>query len=376
MKRNLVMLGVVAVMATTALLGTASVSFAQNLLTNGDLETWSNGIPNSWRWYAVAGADASITQTTAPGTYTSGSSGALLTWNSSPGDSSLDTWDNKNIVLPNHVYKLLVDARYGSGANAFNTTLQVCDSAGNFLRQVRETEGAYMNNNFQTFASEVTMAADNTERQLSTRLDSLIGASNYVDNVRLLDVTNSGNRMLNGDFENSSTQLLNWRSFAVGGSASSVSISHDAKTGSNAALFSVTAVGGDAGLDDWFDPVGAIGGETLSVSFSAKNVGEAGKSIMYQLLQFNAAGTPFAPMNFTATPGANGYSTFSQTYTMDPTAVSAYIGFRIVDGNGAFSTGSFLIDNVYMGAVPEPGSLVGLSFGLMSLAGFLLKRKA
>lgn len=369
---------VAATIAVAATFGVASVCSAQNLLSNGDLESWSGGIPDDWRWYSIAGASGSITQTTAPGTYTSGSSGALVAWNNNLGDTSMDRWNNQVAVSNKRIYKLLVDAKYASGEQGFYQYIQVIDTAGNFVRQHIGNYGAYLTSQFQTFGLETRIA--DGEGSLSLRLDARnygLGAGTYVDNVRLLDVTDSGNRMINGEFENSNIYATNWRPYNVGGAASTT-IVHDSETDSNAALLSVTSTEGvvDIGLDTWFDRIGVVGGEALRVSLDVKRIGATNSQIMCQVLQFAAPEVlPYITNEFWVNPVEGSYTNFSQMFQMDANAQYAYIGFRVMNPDRTFATGDFMIDNVYMGAVPEPGSLAALAAGLMSLLGLKAKRR-
>ncbi|MCE5199641.1 MAG: hypothetical protein ABFD54_11115 [Armatimonadota bacterium] len=339
----------------------ATTGYAANLLSNGSFENWSNGIPSDWRWYAVSGALGSINRTSAPGTFSDGASGALLTWNNNLGDSGLDRWDTKIPAYPSHIYKFLIDGKANSSEKAFDLTLTLCGPTGNFIEARRKSVGSYLNSNFQTFGC--SGRAVNGEELMCVGVDvknSGAGASAYVDNAQLVDVTNSGNRLINGDFENSNTQPLQWRFFNVGGASASAGISHAAYSGSNAALLSVTSIpsryAGDVGLDTWDDLIPVNGSEPLQVSFAAKKLsGGSDIGLWYEVAQFTASGTIFKADEYYATPGVNGYTVFNRQFITDPNAAYVDIAFRISDVNFNRGVGSFLIDDVCVG---EPANLL------------------
>ncbi|MCE5198629.1 MAG: hypothetical protein ABFD54_09080 [Armatimonadota bacterium] len=352
----------VVIMATVVTILLGGAAFCANLTANGDFETWTNGIPDFWRWYAVNGADGAITKTTAAGTYTSGNSGVMLSWNNNKdGDSGLDKWDNRVPVFKSHVYKMLADVKFNSGEPRLRSALQVFDAAGSQVWEPNLQWGSYLTSDFQTIGIEYTPLSG--EVAMGVRFDlraaddavSSVASSAYIDNVRLEDVTTSGNRMINGDFENSSSQPIAWRFFNVGSTpaVASASISNDAQSGSNAVLFTVDTppVAGDVGLDIWDDMIGVVGGENLQVTFNAKKISAAsGVNLWCSVTELDVNGIPFADHKFPVDPSTTAYSAFTNSIQLRSDAAFVCIGFRIADASGVPQPGSYLIDNVCAGA--------------------------
>ncbi len=310
-----------------------------------------------WRVFAVSGAYGGVYGRTDAAT--SGLLGVELfrTATGQGGDSALDKDDpamREPIPAAERIYLALADAKDGGihgGTPLVNIGIQFPGAGRGF--------GFDPGSQFETFG---VVARSSTAGTASVRFDlgGDFDRSVYLDNARLYDVTWDTNRMVNGDFENSDIQPLNWRFATAGGAAGSATISHDAYSGNNAVLLERTNADGDLVLD--LDGSGmhvpTIGGETYRVSFAAKKVsGDADARLTITVAQFDDSDAYVENVFVSAYDPGTG--TYTACVTDDLVAQRGYlgIGFRVMDPNNQPIAGSYLIDDVQLVAdePPPPG---------------------
>lgn len=347
-----------------------------NLVAGGDFEDlpydgWGSegGAPGDffdfitipgWRLFAVGGAYGGAYASAAGAT--SGSLGLeLLRDDTGAGDFALDKDDpTLRMTIPARpaVYKLLVDAQDGGWWGATPSLTMGSQFPGG--------NGTLNNRNFaidpgaqpETFG---VSALSNDAGQMSVRLSGPNSGnwSVLIDNVRAYEVTYGENRLINGGFENSSTQLLQWAPFAVAGANGSHTVSNDANSGSNAALIERTNTDGDFGLHLWgtaFAPM-AIGGETVELSFAAKKVSGSDVVLNWNLGTFDA---DFTFLGYVGSdnvdPPTGSYASYTTGQFQLGTEVRfVSVGFRIYAAAGGHGIGAYLIDDVSVVGI-DPGS--------------------
>lgn len=339
-----------AVMLALALL--ASTAHA-NILTNGDFET---GDLTDWRFFDTDGGTSSATVEAASAN--SGSFGVTLVRDGS-GDSAVDKDTvalRESIPTEERIYRLLVDATdAGLGATEFRSQFQF-------------TGGSGFNNRVFTFDPGPTYdtvgmtTRSNAAGDLSVRFNLGLNESARFDNVRVVDVTDNGNRVINGGFENGlNPDLRNWRFFAVGGATGSIGFTGDTNSGDQAVLLERTNTAGDSALDlDQSDlRIATLGGEDLHASFYAKqDSGDADARINVNIAAFDDTGaflTSLASELFA--PGSSEYEQFSLDFTTTASTAYVSIAFRVVDSAGDSDIGGYKIDDVFVGAIPAPAAL-------------------
>jgi hypothetical protein len=348
-------------------LSSGPVAVAQsNILTNGDFESDLEGTTiggtdfidtttiTGWRVFAVGGATASATVTSAAGKNGKG----IELVRTSPGgaDAAFDKDDPslRQLVAPEErIYKLTVDARDGGefGTPEFGAELQFNDSS--FNRTAVFNPGP----DFETFGLTVRSDAGGS---MSARF-GLFGPERSVhfDNAVVVDATSGVNRMVNGGFENSATSLTNWRFFDTTGVSGTATLSSDARSGARAALLNVTAdpTGGDIGLD--IDParVATISGEELTLSFAAKTVAAPSSDTRLRAtlagfdLDGNFVGNFF---NEDVNPPTSAYEPYSFEFDVPDGVAVVNVGFRVFDQTlNVPTTGGYLIDDVSLLREPD-----------------------
>ena len=337
-----------------------------NILTNGDFEADAEGTTiggtdfidattiTGWRVFAVGGATASATVTSAAAK--SGKGIELVRTSPSGADAAFDKDDPllRQLIAPEErIYKLTVDARDGGpfGTPEFGAELQFNDSS--FNRTAIFDPGP----DFETFGLTVRSDAGGS---MGARF-GLFGPERSVhfDNAIVVDATSGVNRMVNGGFENSATSLTNWRFFDTTGVSGMATLSNDARSGARAALLNVTLdpTGGDVGLDVDSARVATISGEELTVSFAAKTFAAPGSETRLRatLAGFDSAGN-FVGDFFTefVNPPTSGYEPYSFEFTVPDGVAAVNLGFRVFDAIlNAPSIGGYLIDDVSLLRAPD-----------------------
>jgi hypothetical protein len=349
-----------------------AVALAQtNILTNGDFEAdpegtmggGTNVIDTSsitgWRIFAVGDATGTATVTSAAGKTGKGIS--LVRGAPAGADSAFDKDDpalREPIPAEERVYKLTVDVRDGAqfgGTPAVTAEIQFVDPS--FNRGAAVDPGAQ----FETFGLS---AVSELGGSVSARFG--VGGeerSVHLDNATLVDATTGVNRMINGGFENSASNLINWRFFDTLGGAGTATRSSDARTGAAAALLDVTQdpIGGDIGLD--VDPfrVAVISGEDLTLSFAAKAVTlpTADTRLLTRVAGFDATGAFTGEIvQELVNPTTTAYGASELTFTVPDGVAAVNVSFRVWDELiSNLATGAYLIDDVSVvrEAVAGPG---------------------
>jgi|GEM_PF-4632026 len=344
-----------------------------NILTNGDFEADPEGTVGGgtdvidstsvtgWRIFGVGGATGTATVTSAAGR--SGQGIELVRTAPLGADSAFDKDDPslREAIMPTErIYNLTVDARDGGpfgGTPALGMGIQFADLG--FNRGTSFDPGA----DFETFG---LAARSDTGGQVSTRFD-LAGAADrsvHLDNATLTDVTTGVNRVLNGGFENSATRLLNWRFFDVIAPTGSATLSADANSGSQAVLLTVDSTPlSDIGLDlePWRIPT--ITGEELTLSLAAKQVAAEFDEtrLRVSVAGFDASGAHVGDfVSQLINPVADTYNDFSIDFIVPDNVNFINVGIRIWDELGdSFSAGSYLIDDVSVMRLSDPGDFNG-----------------
>ncbi len=342
-----------------------------NILTGGDFEDlpydgWGTEgsdlmdmltIPN-WRLFAVAGAYGGAYASAAAAT--SGTLGLELFRDAtSGGDSALDKDDpslREPIPARPAVYKCLVDIKDGGFYYPETPLFQVGFQFPN---------GGPLNNRVLTFDPGANVetfgltALSNSSGSLSVRLNlPNANSSALLDNLRAYDVTYGQNRLINGGFENSSTQLLNWAPFTVGGATGSQTISSDAYTGTNAVQLDRTNLAGDFGLHLWGSTIApmAIGGEAVQVSFAGKKVAGTDTRLSWALATFDSSFTFLGYAVGDSVDSGAAYAVYtSPQVQLGPDVRFVSIGFRIQTPTGAPAVGTYLVDDVSLIGI-DPGA--------------------
>lgn len=177
-----------------------------------------------------------------------------------------------------------------------------------------------------------------------------------LDNARVFDSTFNVNRVTNGGFESSDTNLLDWRFFDVTSGTGSATINSDAFEGSNALLLERTDPNGaDLGLiKDGLFTIGALPGETLQLSCQVKTVSRVDAEVRLGLRAVDANGQALLATSFDFVPDPNigGYQLLDMgqvTLPDDPNLVGITVSLRLPNETEPSTTagiGSFLIDDL------------------------------
>lgn len=327
-----------------------------NLATNGDFEILADGtiLPDGgetggWRFYTKDGATGSARVSAAANS--SGAVGVELVRNATGvGDSALDK-DTAGLHEPvfhqQRVYMLKADLKNGGAYGATTSVslgLQFTDTAANRTK-VHVPSGTA----FETIG---VGALSDTNGTLSCRF-SLPDGNNSVliDNVRIYDVTDTGNRVYNGGFENSS-QLVGWRGYSNGGSSEFTwSMSTDSHSGNSALRverLTVPSPANDAAVDMDQDRIPVRPNETLMVSYWAKKLsGDTSARPFVSVLQYNASGTYIKQtLLYTANPATGVWGRGDGELVTDASAATIKVALRVgTTGNDKW-VGAYLFDDI------------------------------
>jgi hypothetical protein len=322
-----------------------------NLLSNGSFEVSPDGtvLPDSstsrdWRMVAgVVGGVATATVRTAAAS--AGAVGMEIAHTS--GASWFDRWDTYAPCQNRPgVYMALVDAKnggiYGSQDN-FLLDMVVHNNNATYPEFVTScVPGA----NFETFGmlAPVTSIADGIDLRLTP--SATANQSFFADNAKVYDVTLS-NRTLNPGFENSSSRLINWRTFGTAGEFNAT-LSNDAHNGSKALQIERISGTGDAAVDQFADRVPLIPGERMEFSFYAKKLsGDAATRLCVFVAEYDSAGTFTGNQTNRWFNVTGSYGHYTGQLTVGATTASGCIAFRVGDdASGVNHVGAYAIDDV------------------------------
>lgn len=349
---------ILAILVVLMVLLPAHPSCAQNLVTNGsfELDTAGTVFPNNfgaysasaWRFFAVA--DATGTAVISSAAATDGAVGVeLFRGFAGAGDSALDKdADGAREIIPKaqRVYQVLVDAKDGSlGTSNLGISAQFTTTSMN------RGKGFDPSDAFETIG--VNALSDNLGT-LSVRMDVPDGDNSvYLDNVRVYDQTSSGNRVLNGGFENSDTRLVNWRYYSLNAGELLVTLDNDAHTGEHAARIERTNdfETNDAALDLWDDRVSVVPGEFIEAGFWIKKLsGDEYMRVCTKVVQFDSTGA-FIKENYwyNSNPVETEYRHFSHIVGLTNETYSISINFMVGSNGGSDRyLGAYLLDDVHV----------------------------
>lgn len=332
----------------------------------------TGSVPNDWRAFAVSPGTGEIeVQPLAANELYPGSPAThAVRWKigvgpggGPGGDSALDKWGSlAEPILPNHVYRLLVDVRDGGtygGSPAFVAALQLFDGSQTYQRG----QGYSMDPGAAFETTGITIGSASDSGYLGVRFDvgGDVNRSVFLDNARVHDVTEI-DRMVNGGFENSATRLLNWRFFDTT-AGNSASLSSEAHSGANAALLVRNTTDGDTGLD--LDSaalhVAALGGESLNVACYAKKVsGDDSTRLGITVAYFDQSHVFLGTQTGKLTAPGSAYEQVYLSVTVPEAARYISVAFRVASSGGGPYVGSYLIDDVVVTrqAIPREGNIL------------------
>jgi hypothetical protein len=306
---------------------------------NGGFEDGLDG----WRGYALGAGTFTISTDAYEG-----SSAAIIDITDAAGDHALDRENAKIAVGPNQIRTFSFAAkRVSAEERALRFTVSEFDAAGNYLASYGlgdfwpTTEYSVYDFSYMTTnpdCAKVNIAFTMYNAQITEKATGQM----LIDDVKLVNtqlVTNPGFEQ-NLDF---------WRHYAIGGAEAEYTISTDAYKGARAALMTVTTAGEDQALDRELAKLPVSAGDTLRVSFAAKNAGGGDNLLLLNVAEFDSEGNYLAQYGLKfVDPPADGYGEFEYYYALqDPEAGYVNIAFTIFDGTGsAKAAGSYLIDEV------------------------------
>lgn len=367
---------------TAAAFAITCTAFAQtDVATNGDFELYSNGygLPNGtsdlgWRFFAVGGQDGACTVTSAAASH--GSLGMqYVKHDSGFGDIGLDkdgadSWE----VIPHNprAIKVMVDVKDGAlygGTPNFTGSINFADNTLNLAKSI--DPGAA----FQTLSWG---ALSDSAGRVHVRFDlpgyPTVDSSVYLDNVRIYDVTDSGNRVYNGGFENSATNILQWRIYNNAPSPDMfMSLSNDAHSGNNALLVeratktlqTAPSTYYDAAVDMENDRMPVIAGEYMQLSYWVKRVNSSphvpvanatarpGVSVVYYAAATGGSMSSLYLGNI-ANPPTTSYQKATHTVLVPAGAKFAKLALRVADNSGNDKDiGAFLYDDISFSRTTE-----------------------
>jgi len=367
--------------------GFESTPDGTTLSSDGTSNVSSNTLFSGWRFFAVNGANASATVRAGAGV---GGNHAMELYRgvnaagASGADTALDR-DDSTLRIPTggqpRIYKFTLQGKDGpaGGTPTLKIGSQFFTPGGSYVPALSKTVNWNPGSDWETYG--LTGRTDSTIGLMSTRIDmGGSGAdvrSGLVDNVAIEDATFGVNRLINGGFEGSTSRVLAWRTYNLGGSAAaSATLSSDARTDSKAALFSVTNVTGatDIGFDFDANRVATLPGEMVRLSFAAKKVSGGDIQLAVEIPGYDFTspsaiyqGPQLPGGRLYVTPGTDGYDYYSVDFPLGDNVFFAKATFSIRDATGSFQTGSYLIDDVAIVGVPEPASLLLAAAGVLPL---------
>jgi hypothetical protein len=328
---------------------------AQNLLTNPGFDlstaTLSLGLGGGleiseaitdWQVYSV---NASVTYTVQLDPGAVSPPNIIQYSKNNPADSAIRRDSHPAPVAPGNFYKTSVWMRDVDGtlntANMMTFVFGPNDFSG--------TRNLLATANWQKLETVWKAPAASTNASFQLRVNEATGSLQY-DSAVLEDVT-TGDRMVNGGFENSATQLLDWNVINAGNNTVGTLV-NDADEGNLALRLSQTATTGDGLLSkDGAGHLPWIGGHDMEVSFSVKDdpTLATGEYIDVQICEFDSADGFLGPCHNAPlkAAGSGSYARYTVTFTgINVSAAYMTVNFRIKNSGGAFMAGDVLLDNI------------------------------
>ncbi len=297
-----------------------------------------------WRAYSVGGAiDFSISSDAYKG------SNAALVAVSDPGiDHGLDRASDRVPVDANEVITVsFASKKVSAGDTRLELAITEVDEEGNYLAH----NGRYYSNPFSS-AYEVFDYSYKVRDPNAASVN--IAYAVYVSD----EVTKSAGTYLIDDIKMPNPQMIlnpgfergwvGWRGYSVAPGAAAYTLSSDSFRGLQAAEITVTSGGGDHGLDILLDPVGAVAGDKILVTFAAKKLSSDSSNLHLKVSEWIDTATPVTESYAikAVTPG-NAYEQYSFYYEVQDGATDMLnVAFGVFDSAGEPATGTYLVDEV------------------------------
>ena len=182
------------------------------------------------------------------------------------------------------------------------------------------------------------------------------------------------NRIPNGGYEASETEVTGWRVFNLAGDTFSAALSPDAGSGTRALRIARTAAGADAGVDLWDRQVPVSPHEELLLRFAARKVdGDRGARLHVSVHEFSVTGALLDEGHHKRMfdPREDGYDEFTWCVRLvSPLTALASVGFRLGDADGGLSyPGAYLVDDVFLPPRREDGPASSLLTAVHDVGG-------
>lgn len=307
-----------------------------------------------WRFYALGGAAGGVTPFAASAS--DGLLGIKLERAASDvGDTALERGSATQPTIPTaeRVYRFDIDARDPADPNV-GSIVRMRTFLGGAAQRDREITPS------TTYATYGLTTVSDTSGKASIRffIPRTLDEDRAVelDNVVIQDATFDVNRVTNGGFESSDTQLIEWRFFDESGTGSATLVSDPSLVfeGNNAVqLVRDDPNNSPFGLDKEGDQllIGALPGETLTFSCMAKTVAREDAELRLGLIFFDKNGNFISGASQDFIPSELDYELLEMTRTApdDPNLGFVNASFRFVTEAGpGGGLGTFLIDDVQL----------------------------
>lgn len=329
------------------------VADERSITTNGSFEAnpqdyvFPNGA-DAWGWHFEASSGASGSATALPAAASDGSAGVILVRESTGAGAcflaKLPSGVAETVPHEQRVYKVLLDAKNGgphSGTGLLTLEMLFADPARN-----RSSSFTPAGTAFETFGA-AALSDDGGKAGLSISLPDGNNSA-WIDSVRLIDVTTSGNRVLNGGFEHSSAQILNWRTWDLSGAAQfTAQLDAAANSGRRALRITRTLAGADDGAVDLEDnPVPALGYEHLNIALAAKKLsGDNNTRLHLTISEYDSSHVLLRTGTRLFAPGAS-YEVYRGAVQATSSTREISLALRVGDLSSGIHTGSYLVDDL------------------------------
>jgi hypothetical protein len=321
---------------------TGVVSLGDATGTNFD----SNSAFPGWQMYSIGGTPPGKSTFTVAAVADAVSGPNILTFKKdiASGDSAVRRDAGQVPVTAGCVYKTGVWLRDNDGSpNTLDYATTTFDSIG-----VLATGNLKATANWEKAEGIFKAPTGDHSASLNLRMGETIGQF-QLDSAFVYDVT-AGNRLTNPGFDNSTTRLLQWATFATGGRVVSATLSSNAASGARALRLSQTNAIGDGGVNRDATLVPWTGGQGFELGISLKDdtTLASGEYLQVQVCAFNALKQVIdCPLVANLKPGTGGYTSYTkQCLLTDDLCTWLGVSLRIVNASGAAVAGDVLIDDV------------------------------